>query len=213
MIGKDPQVNGHPIDLPRPHVIVRYARMWPQTIATVLATLLMVLLVDQATDRREPFTIESIRLVPETVTAGQDVQVHISTKVARQCPGTLTRTLVSTGEGTPVQVTDQVPIMLTDHEQTATTIRTLHVPPGFPEGAATYKSEASFACNAVQGWWPIRVKGPEATLTVEAVAPPAPFAALSVPLPAPRKIVRARPVIQPTQAPAAAANPLLSLFR
>jgi hypothetical protein len=213
MIGKE--TNGHPIGLPRPHVIIRAVNMWPQTLVVVLATLLLVLLVDQVTDRREPVAIESIRLAPESVAAGQDLQVHTTMKVSRQCPGTLTRTLISTGEGTPVQVTDQVPLTLADSELSST-IRTIHVPPGFPEGPAVYRSEASFACNAVQGYWPIRIKGPEATLAVEAAAPPvqAVATAAAVPLPLlPPARRAARPVTRPAPAaPPAATNPLLSLF-
>jgi hypothetical protein len=210
MMGQVPIDDRHPVSRVAQAAVSGGTKLWQQLLIAILLTAIAVVLIDQIVDRKPPVIIDSIRVVPDKPVVGQDVQVLIAMRVLRTCPGTLTRTLASTVDGlAPAQINDQTPIVLTDDGQASTAIRTLHVPAGFSTGPAVYRSEVSFACNAVQHYWPIKVKGQDVPITIEAQAPPEPMTImpLAVKKPVPRRITRPQVVAQPP-----ASSPLMALF-
>lgn len=196
-------------------------KLWQQIVIALIVITPCGIALYKALDREPPVTIESIRVVPDKVVAGHDIQVLISGKVSRYCSGVLTRTLVSTSGAS--QASDVERIVLTEDGGSATMIRSMPVPASFSPGEAVYRAEASFTCNPMQTFWPITVRAPDARFTVEAQAaadapaavrlPPQPVASVTRRLAAVRRpaappVVRTAPEPPANQSP----NPLMALF-
>jgi len=146
------------------HWVIAHA---PPAIAAIAVATFVII----AFDPRPPVEIESVKINPETVRAGENATAEIRVKVLRDCGGHLTRTLVSEAEGHPTQLYDVVKSTLpADHGKIQTIERPFHVPSGFSRGPAVFRSKIAFHCNPLNEWWPITITAPDARVVIEAAS-------------------------------------------
>lgn len=138
------------------------SRRWQQII---VASLIAVAVASVILNRAHPVIVERIDILPLTVMAGEDARVSLTLVVKRQCPGTLSRMLVSKAPGQPIQLYDPVPVTYAEGQEVE---RLLHIPYGFSIGPAIYKSSLALVCDPLQTIFPIHIVAPDVPLIIEA---------------------------------------------
>lgn len=114
-------------------------------------------------DNAPPYAWESGEVVPDPAPDGSQVSVHWRLKIARICPGVIQRQIIDARE----EVHNYDPVLAAAREDVNPEFWvTFKLPLGLPLGISKYRVHASYACNPLQRWWPIRVTTPEIPFTL-----------------------------------------------
>jgi hypothetical protein len=135
-------------------------------ICLVLAVLVITPPSIMLFDRREPVTIISGTLEPNTIRSGDPVIVTWTIKENRSCSGDLRRVVVDS-----VGKVHEFIIEPTIYHEVLTSPRTFvkrfNMPYGMAPGAATYYGVGTRWCNVLQQFiWPMPFKSPGISFTV-----------------------------------------------
>lgn len=127
--------------------------------ALVFVALPMFWLLDNA----PPYAWEAGEVIPDPALDGSQISVHWRMKIARVCPGVIQRQIIDARE----EVHNYDPVLAAAPEDVSREFWvTFQLPKGLPRGVSRYRVHASYACNPLQHWWPLRVTTPELSFTL-----------------------------------------------
>jgi hypothetical protein len=139
------------------------------TIAVAAISLLVIApTVYMLADDQPPYEydVENSYVVPRQTRAGHQVTVHWKlSRINRVCPGVIIRTIVDALTG--VRTTyDPAPAATTIDLMDNELNRTFLLPSGITPGSKWYYSDAEYACNPLQRFYPLKERTPRLSFDI-----------------------------------------------
>lgn len=138
------------------------------TVSALFSTFIIGPLAYMLADNQLPYEydVDASYVIPDVTPSGRQMTVHWKLKkVNRVCRGAITRTIVDRDTGVKTTY-DPTPAAQTIDLGDMTLDRTFYLPPLITPGRKWYYSDAEFACNLLQQFYPLRTVTPRLPFTV-----------------------------------------------